>query len=61
MTFDFNNVLVLGQEKWNCSCRTLKATKTNIILYDSNANVDIDKIKKLGDNFSGQVILGGFR
>lgn len=60
MTFDFNNVLVFGTGiSGIAAVGLLKATKTNIILYDSNANVDIDKIKeKLGDNFSGQVILG---
>lgn len=60
MTFDFNNVLVFGTGiSGIAAVGLLKATKTNIILYDSNANVDIDKTKeKLGDNFSGQVILG---
>ncbi len=60
MAFDRKNVLIFGTGiSGIAAVGLLQTTKADIILYDSNPNLDVDNIlKKLGDNFTGELILG---
>ncbi len=60
MIFDYNNVLVFGTGISGVAAASLlQKSKANIILYDSNSNIDKDRIiSKLPNNFKGRVVLG---